>query len=225
VIVSIGQQVVGKNGILGMLSGLRIDSKSQTAEEMVIRHGFPMHDYRLAVLGFVTGVQDGTVEVDLDRAQLGELERYNPAAYRSLDFDRKAPGVLDQGSNERWNYGMDEVLSNSPSDKPQDRPVEETHAMPPHYPAGEEIAPEEDRPIIVSQETLVWDSQGRKVGQVQTLAVETSTGRPERLTLKRGFLSQPGLVIPLEWVQQYGPKGIALRVANEKVEELLKSGK
>ncbi len=43
-IVTIGQEVLGKNGKLGALYGLRMDPKSQTAEEMVIQHGFPVHD-------------------------------------------------------------------------------------------------------------------------------------------------------------------------------------
>jgi sporulation protein YlmC with PRC-barrel domain len=223
VIVAIGQEVVGKDGRLGALYGLRMDDKSQTAEEMVIQHGFPVRDYRLAVLGFVTAVQDGTVHVNLDKTQLTELEQYNPSAFRSEDIDRRGPGPLDQGVNERWNYGLDEVQSNTPNDQPQDRPVEETHPMAPRYPAGEEIAPEDDRPTVISRETYVWDNQGQKIGQVHTLAVETSTGRPERLTLKRGFLSQPDLMIPLEWVARYGAEGIALRVPKEKVGELIKS--
>ncbi len=222
-IVTIGQEVIGKSGKLGTLYGLRMDPESQTAEEMVIRHGIPVHDYRLAVLGFVTSVQDDTVQVNLDRTQLGELEQYNPGAFRSEDLDRNGPGPLDNGVNERWNYGLDEALSNRPSDEPQDRPIEETHPMAAHYPTGEEIAPEEDRPFVVSEETYLWDNQGQKLGQVHRFAVETSTGRPERLTLKRGFLSQPELAIPLEWVAHYGPEGIALRVAKEKVQELIKS--
>lgn len=222
-IVAIGQEVVGKNGRLGALFGLRMDVKSQTAEEIVIESGFPVHDYRLAVLGFVTAVEDGTVQVDLDKTQLTELEQYNPGAFRSEDIDRRGAGPLDRGVNERWNYGLDDVLSNTPDEQRQDRPVEETHPMVPRYPSGEEIAPEDDRPTVISQGTYVWDNQGQKVGQVHTFAVETSTGRPERLTLKRGFLSQPDLIIPLEWVALYGPEGIALRVPKEKVEELLKS--
>jgi hypothetical protein len=223
VIVGIGQEVSGKDGRFGALYGLRMDAKSQTAEEMVIQHGFPVHDYRLAVLGFVTAVQDSTVQVNLDKTQLTKLEQYNPSAFRSEDIDRRGPGPLDQGVNERWNYGLDEVLSNRPNEGPQDRPVEETHPMTPRYPTGEEVAPEDDRPTVISEGTYVWDNQGQKVGQVHIFAVETSTGRPERLTLKRGFLSQPDLMIPLEWVALYGPEGIALRVPKEKVEELIKS--
>ncbi len=174
------------------------------------------------MLGFVTAVQDGTVQVNLDKQQLSELEQYNPASFHSEDIDRGGLGPLDTGQNERWNYGLDEVLSNLPNDQPRDRPVDETHPMTPRYPTGEEIAPEDDRPTVISEETFVWDNQGYKLGQVHGFAVETSTGRPVRLTLQRGFISQPDLVIPIEWAARYGPEGIALRVAKEKVEELIK---
>ncbi len=217
-IVKIGQEIVGRDGKLGTLVGLSIDPNSQSADQMVIRHGFPLRQEHLAVLGLVTGVRDDVVQVDMDKKQLEASEQYDANAYRS-DAPNYGLPSFDQLGSERQNYGMDQVIADEPNHTRSNSAVDETHLMPPTYPTGEQSVPEDKRLTVITQDTSVRDNAGDKVGSVQTLAVETTTGKPTRLALQRGFLSQPELVIPVDWIARLGPEGIELNVSKDQVEQ------
>ncbi len=222
-IVEIGQQVVGKEGTLGTIFGFRIDPKTQTADQMVIEHGFPVRVQRLAVLGMAVDAEPDMVRVNLDERELEALELYRAQAYHSQEVERGGPVPFNQGPDAMWNYGQPEVPGDRTSDKPPDPAVNESREIPATYPSGMPIAPQDVRPLVVFPETFVWDSQGDKLGQVHTLGVETTTGEPKKLSLKRGLFSQPGLDIPVEWIGRFGPAGIQLNITRDKVQELMKS--
>ncbi len=223
-IVQLGEQVMGKDGKLGELHGFNIDPNTQTADQMVIKHGVLGTDERLAVLGHVVGVETGIVRVDLETKDLNNLDQYNPGAFRSRHSDFGGPSMFDLPGDAIRDPGMGQGLPSEVEEQPTNEPMNDTHSMTPEYPSTEDIAPEDVRPTVISEGAPVWDNNGEKIGEVHDFAVETTTGRPTRITLTRGgVLSQSEIELPLAWIERFGPKGIALQVSKGQVEGLGKS--
>ncbi len=220
-IVTLGEQVVGKNGTLGRITGFRIDPNSQSADQMVIKHGLPFHGGHLAVLGFVTGVETGVVRVDLTTQELEELEQYSRGSYHGDElggemmppFDVNAESPYEQSPDVPFGGSTDTVILPEHSDER----LNDTHPMPPSYPAESANAPGGNQPVVITKGTDVFDNGGSKVGQVQNFAVETSTGQPTQITLERGIFGRTGCDLPVDQVQAFGPAGIVLRVAKDQV--------
>lgn len=221
-IVSLGEQVVGKNGTLGRIAGFRFDPNTQSADQMVIKHGLPFHSGHLAVLGFVTGVETGVVRIDLSKQEFEELEQYKRSAYNASD---RGPGMMppfdSQGDNHYKHAGP--VPFASTADRAilpehSDERINETHAQPPTYPTGADVTPGDKQPIVVSRGTEVLDRDGIKVGQVRSFAVETTTGQPTRITLESGIFGRDGCDLPLDMVQSYGTRAIVLSAATDQIQ-------
>ncbi len=220
-IVNLGEEVVGKDGKLGELKGFTIDPNSQRADQMVIRHGLLGGQERLAVLGHITGVETGTVMVDLSNQDMDTLELYDPNAYRSTSDG--APGYLPfhEPADQRYNIGLHETPGTVTPRGDSDTPRNDTHKMPPTYPAGKEIASDDKRLIVVSEGVPVLDRNGEQVGEVHEFAVETTTGEPTQMTLKRGsLLSSAQVELPPGWVEEFTVRNVVLKIEKGQVEEL-----
>ncbi len=126
----------------------------------------------------------------------------------------------DLARDPRW--GRD--LPDAPREDVTGTPLNDTHRMTPEYPSTEEVAPEDERLTVISAGMPVWDDDGNKVGEIHEFAVETTTGRPARIIIKRGgILSHSQVDLPLDWVERFGPKGVFLRASKEQVEGLVKN--
>lgn len=214
-IVQLGEQVIGKNGKLGRIAGFGMDSKSQSAEQMVIKHGILFRSDRLAELGHVTGVETGVVHVDLTRDDLAKLEQYSPSAYHR---DVGHPAV-NPPFDERGNRPFSDLPAKwtEPGVGTMNDRLHDKHTMPPTYPENEAIVPEDQRLTVISEGTKVIDNQGIKIGEVSDLAVETATGAPTRISLKQGLGGQPEIELPLEWVERYTPEAVVLKVSKDEM--------
>ncbi len=212
-LVLLGEEVVGTDGKLGIIDGIAIDPKSQTAEQIVMKSGFPVSHNRLIVLGHTTNVEDNAVHVDLSRKEVDSLELYDSDAYHAPD-----PGGIDPADYNRAvpGAGKATLAETGASEPPQEFPQFIT------VPDDDQAVPRDERLTVVADGTDVWDSDGKKIGDVHDFAVETSTGKPTRLTIKRGFFASDQ-EIPVEWVQQYSPKGVLLKVPLKQVQALKKS--
>ncbi len=220
-IVNLGEAVIGKDGKLGELKGFTIDPNSQRADQIVIGHGLLGGQERLAVLGHITGVETGTVMMDLSNQDMEMLELYDPNAYRSIDDG--APGYLPfhEPADQRYNFGMHETPGTITPRGDSDTPRNDTHKMPPTYPAGKEIASDDKRLIVVSEGFPVVDQNGEQVGEVHEFAVETTTGEPTQMRLKRGsLLSSAQVELPPGWVEEFTVRNVVLKIEKGQVEEL-----
>lgn len=216
-IVQLGESVMGKDGKLGRIAGFSIDQKSQSADQMVIKHGLPFHSGHLAVLGHVTEVQEGQVHVDLSKRELEQLEQYNRNAYRAGD-----PGVGEfppahLPSNTGFEYGRNVGLPPRANIAGTETPLNDTHRMTPSYPSESDAAPEEQRLTVITEGMDVWDSAGTKIGQIRSFAVETTTGEPRQLTWRSSGGKESNL--PTDWVERYTSRGIILKVSREQIKE------
>jgi hypothetical protein len=213
-IVSLGQEVIGTDSSLGKAEGMAMDPKSERADQMVIRPGVLSASRRLVVLGHVTEVEDGTVRVDLAQANLGELERYEPTEYLPPELSNSGPVDFDGNLRVSGGAASPDNWGRFPGQQVPQAPGTTN---------DEQVVPEDRRLSVVRSGMRVWDEKGDMVGKARGFSVETTTGQPTHLSLERGLLGRGELEIPLEWVEQYTPKGVLLRVTKSRVESLEKA--
>lgn len=223
-IISLGQDVVGTDGKLGVIDGFSIDPNSQAADQIVIKHGLLGSDRRLAVLGHVTGLDSGAVQVDLNGKDIETLELYDPDAYSGADLGAPSHLPFQQEGDQRFNFGMHQTPGTVAPSVNTDAPLNDAHRMTPPYPTGNDVAPDDKRLIVVSEGMDVLDNTGERVAQVHGLAVETSTGEPAHISVKRGgLLSSARFDLPLDWVEQFTFRNVVLNVDKGQLEDLFKS--
>lgn len=100
------------------------------------------------------------------------------------------------------------------------------YAAPNPQPVPDEVAElvrQEDRQnAVVGEGAEVLAKDGEKVGSVQNVLVDTTTRRPARVVLRRGFLFTEDVELPGEWVASFDDERVTLNVDKTTVEALAK---
>jgi len=211
--ISIGADVMGTGGKLGELARVIVDARTARVTDIVVKHGFIFGHERVVPITHVTGVEDGTVHVDLDEKGLETMDGYAEQR-RGPNPDDVGPPDFDQQGARRGNMALEQTVAFGAAAGygAQGKPM--------GYPGGEQLTPENDQRPAIAAGTGVFAADGEKVGEVGALSFAHDTGAPTRLTLKRGLLFKHETELPLDWVREFGPDGVLLHVPKQEAEAL-----
>ncbi|MCC6382868.1 MAG: PRC-barrel domain-containing protein [Dehalococcoidia bacterium] len=212
--VAIGAEVRGPDGSLGEVEKIIVDPTTERLTGVVVRHGRVFRDRRVLPLDAVRHADGSALYVDLDDEQFSALEDFDPVRYRSPDPDYSGPPGFDAAHGH--NFNLENYVAMGPAN------IALGQAMKPlGYPGGEVSEPQAPHWDTVSEGDDVLDADGEKVGEVAAFVLDGETGRPARLTVRRGFLFSHEADLPLAWLDAVADGKIRLNVARHTVERLL----
>ncbi len=206
--IKLGVEAIGTDGKIGEVRQFIIDPKSQRAEQMTVRPNLGKE--RVVSLLRVTRAEADKVYVDLDKHAFEGMELFNASAYRVPgQSETQLPNWINEGTprdDQDPRAGVGQV------------PFDLRTGPVPDRQAASEFTPLDEQEPVISKGTAVLDTNGEKVGQVDEFAVDHVTGKATHIGVQRGGLLGHKRAVPLDWVREFAPEGVMLKVGKEKVD-------
>jgi nucleotide-binding universal stress UspA family protein/uncharacterized protein YrrD len=208
--ISIGADVVGKEGKLGEVHRIVVDARTDTITDLVVKHGRFFGTERILPLGQVSRVEGGVIHVDLDEKSFEALDGYSDDRLRAPD-----PSYVGPPGFRNEDFLMDVTVAEGPTIGLAGGPTPVLG-----YPSGEQITPDDTVRPTVDPGDNVLDSTGEKVGEVHSISFDTQTGAPTHLVIRSGFLFHHDTEVPGSYIKEIEDDGILLNVTKSDLEKL-----
>jgi len=194
--IRVGQETIGKTGQLGAVRRIVLNDRSHSLEAIVVKPHSLLGSEHIVSIGHVLREDAGALELDIDAAEFKALPSHLDAPPLDRDVDYAAPLSSERDLNAT---GI---------------PLETGDAI-----SGELILGANKLPTI-SEGTRVLDVSGAKVGEVDSISMDSITARPTRLKVRMGFVRKRTGDIPPGWVGRVSLGGIDLTVDKRLIEAL-----
>ncbi len=206
--IKLGAEAIGTDGALGHVRQFIIDPKSQRAEQLTVRP--TLGKERVVSLLRVTRAEEDKIYLDLDKRAFEGMELFNDQAYRVPgQSEIQLPNWINEGAtrdDRDPRAGVGQV------------PFDLRTGPEPSNQASGEFTPADEQEPVISKDTAVLDANGDKIGPVDEFAVDNVTGQATRLSVRYGHLRGHAVDVPLDWVREFAPEGVMLKVGKEEVE-------
>lgn len=209
-IFGLGSPVLGASGKLGEVEQIMFDPNTRRAEHLVVRHGTLIAGTRVVPFHDIAAVDDAGLHLTLDEDGFSHLPDYRADLDRARDPDYIAPPSEEAAGRSGMEFQMDAVTARGSLGYMTDKPM--------GYPGGEQVVSDDRQLPTVRRGTDVFDELGEKVGEIEDVAVESETGMPARIVVRRGFIFKNDFQIPLDWVDGLTPRGVGLNVPKGEIE-------
>lgn len=211
--ITIGADVIGTDGRLGEVTRVIADAHTDTVTDIVVKHGSLLAAReRVVPIVHVARVADGAVHLDLDKQGFERMDGFSDERH-GPNPDYVGPPPADLQGTYRGNFTYDAQWAAGAAGAISGKPM--------GYPGGEQIAPDFLQRPDIAKGTAVLAADGEKVGEVGEFAVEPESGRPLRMTLRRGTLFKHEREVPLSWIQDLSSDGVVLNVRKADVDQHL----
>ena len=207
---AIGSPVMSGSDKLGDVERIMFDPNTHRAEHLVVRYGTLLGGTRVVPFHDVTSVDDAGVHVSIDEDAFGQLPADTGELDRARDPDYIAPPAEQTAGRSGTGFQMDSVTARGSLGFMTDKPM--------GYPGHEQTIPDDRQLPAVGHGTDVFDGLGEKIGDLGDIAVESDTGMPARITVRRGLIFKNDLDIPVAWLDGFTTRGIGLNVPKSELE-------
>lgn len=211
--VSLGADVIGTEGKLGVVERVIVDARSGKVTDIVVKHGFVFGHERIVPIAHITGVEDNGVRLDMDERMLGTMDGFVGTRV-GRDPDYMGPPPADLDGSFQGNLALDQTVAAGAQGGMG------TAGKPMGYPGGEQVTPDFVQRPAFSRGTAVFAADGEKVGDVGELSFAHDTGMATRLAVRRGFIFHHDTDVPVDWIREFGDDGVLLNVPKAQVEGL-----
>ena len=209
-IFGLGSSVIGTSGKLGDVDRIMFDPNTHRAEHLIVKHGTLLSASRVVPFHDVASVDDEGLHLGVDEEAFGNLPDFRTDLERGKDPDYTAPPAEQAAGRSGMGFQMDAVTARGSLGYMSDKPM--------GYPGSEQTVSDDAQLPVVGRGTDVFDALGEKVGEVGDLAVESETGMPARISVRRGFIFKNDLDIPPDWLDGFTPRGVGLKVEKTEIE-------
>lgn len=214
--IAIGADVLGEAGKLGTVQRVIVDARSNDVTDIVVKHGFVWGNERVVPLGHVRATDAAGVHLDLDEDGFKAMNGFAGEHYHAPDPSYVGP----PGFNNQSFLLMEMTAGMSGAG------AGTSYTSPPMgYPGGQETSPDLMQRPVIEPGTDVLDAAGEKVGEVHEYAVDSGSGAPMRLVLRKGFIFHTDTPVPIAWIGELTDKGVSLTVNRAQIEALVEGQK
>ncbi len=209
-IFGLGSPIMSQSDKLGEVERIMFDPNTHRVEYLVVRHGTLLTGTRVVPFHNVASIDDVGLHLGIDADAFGNLPAYTGELDRARDPDYIAPPAEEAAGRSGIGFQMDSVTAHGSLGFMTDKPM--------GYPGHEQTVPDDRQLPVVGRGTDVFDELGEKVGEIGHIAVESETGMPARITVRRGFIFKDDLDIPLAWLDGFTTRGIGLNIPKSELE-------
>ena len=194
--LALGDHVLSQDGHnLGKVKHLLLDSATEQVKKIVVEKGFFLPDDIEVPLDAFQSVDAGEIHLNLSAEQFKTLPRFDENLYAPLPPDRISYFPEYPTGGVLWPAGYAAAPFTAASYSlmtagfPMAAPIMTDDAMPVKSPEVQAYRHHEDvTNAVISEGDMVLSQDGMKVGEVHSIVVDTETGRPTVLVVRKGFL-------------------------------------
>ena len=194
--IALGDHVLSQDGHnLGKVKHLLLDPATEQVKKVVVEKGFFLPEDTEVPLDVFQSVELGKIHLSLSAEQFKTLPRFDEDLYAPLPPDRISyfpeypPGVV------LWPAGYAATpftaagYSLMAGGLPMAAPIMADNVTPIKTPEVQAYRHHEDETnVVISEGDMVLSRDGMEVGEVHSVVVDTETGRPTVLVIRKGFL-------------------------------------
>lgn len=211
-----GMDVIGPEGKVGELSRVVVDPEKDTIVGLVVKNGMVnTAEYVIAVEDVRAATDSGDLAVDFNEAALKGQPLFDPGRYGTPDPDYTGPPGFDASTLGMENMALDTYVAMGPlvGFSGGGTPVL-------GYPGGESQRPEELPWATLADGSDVFDVSGEKVGELESVSMDSESGRPSGITVRRGWLFKKHVNVPAAWIRDIGDGRVVLDKPKEELGRL-----
>lgn len=215
--VELGDTIMSADGEnVGVVRHVILDPETNQLQTLAVEKGWLIpNDYEVP-FDSVDRRDDHTVWLNLTAESVRSLPRFDEARYISLPGDSTAPLAYPPG------IALWPIMPGSPG------PIG-AYSVPP-YPLVPEETPntiesdaelrEEQAKAVLAKGAEVFSSDGEKVGVVDNITFDSSSGRPESLLIRRGFIFSHDIELGGDAIRSVDDGVVYLNVPKETLERM-----
>jgi uncharacterized protein YrrD len=208
--VAIGAAVHATDKKVGEISRVVVDVNNDAISHLVVKSGVVFARERMVPIDAVDHGDRSDVYLSVDSDGFEEMEGFDPEIYRSADPDYVGPPGFDRDPD----FQLDMLVAAGSTSLGATVP-------PLGFPGGEPIGDTHvaARPVIKPGDDVL-DSNGEKVGEVDTLEANAEGGMPTRLVVREGHIFHSKTEVPADWIASMSDKGIMLTRTRAEIEAM-----
>jgi sporulation protein YlmC with PRC-barrel domain len=183
--VDLGAKVITSDGEdVGRVKHLVLDPTTTQLRSAVVEHGLLNRESRMVPIASIASATEEQIRLDLSKDEFEDLPEFVQADYTSPPPGYELP-VSYPGGGLLWPLGY-------PSSFPEHSAAESES-----YERTEELRQWNIENAVIDKNSDVMSRDGEKIGEVEQLEIDSLTGKPARLVVRKGFLLTESIEVPL----------------------------
>ena len=191
---------------VGSIERLIVDPASGEVNAVVIRKGFILTEDIRIPLSALQETPEGEVRLRCTADQVKELPRFHDAAYTAAPAGYASP------------LGYPSAALLWPVDYPL--PVPTAGTPRPSLAESDEVLRQRgvdlDK-VVIAQGSDIIDRDGDKVGEIHSVTVDATTGRPTKITIRKGILFTEDVELSADTIERVTDERVYLTLDKEQL--------
>jgi sporulation protein YlmC with PRC-barrel domain len=212
--VDLGARVITTDGEeVGRVKHLVLDPATTELRTAVVEHGMLSRESRMVPIASVTSANEKEIRVDFTKGQFEELPEFVQTDYTSPPPGYALP-VSYPGGGLLWPLGY-------PTPTVEEPAVGSGEA----YQREDELRQRNLENAVIDTDSEVLSRDGEKIGEVEQFEIDSVTGKPARLVVRKGFLLTKSLEVPMSAIASVDDGAVILNLSKDEALKIATSTK
>jgi sporulation protein YlmC with PRC-barrel domain len=198
---------------VGRVKHLVLDPATTELRTAVVEHGMLSRESRMIPIASVTSANEKEIRVDFTKGQFEELPEFVQTDYTSPPPGYALP-VSYPGGGLLWPLGYPTPTVEEPAVGSQEA-----------YQREEELRQRNLENAVIDTDSEVLSRDGEKIGEVEQFEIDSVTGKPARLVIRKGFLLSKSLEVPMSAIASVDDGAVVLNLSKDEALKIATSTK
>jgi sporulation protein YlmC with PRC-barrel domain len=203
--VDLGARVITSDGEeVGRVKHLVLDPATTELRTAVVEHGLLNRESRMVPIASITSANEKEIRVDLTKDQYEQLPEFIQTDYTSPPPGYALP-VSYPGGGLLWPLGYPSPTISEPAVGGREA-----------YQRADELRQRNLENAVIDTDSDVLSRDGEKIGEVEQFEIDSVTGKPSRLVIRKGFLLTASLEVPLSAIASVDDGAVLLNLSKDE---------
>ena len=203
--VDLGAKVMTSDGEdVGRVKHLVLDPSTTELRTAVVEHGVLNKESRMVPIASIASATEEELRLDLTKDEYEQLPEFFHTDYTAPPPGYTLP-VAYPGGGLLWPLGYPSSAIGEPA------PVGSEA-----YELTEQLREQNLDNAVIDKDSDVMSRDGEKIGEVEQFEIDSVTGKPSRLIVRKGFLLTESLDVPLSAIASVDDGAVVLNLSKDE---------
>jgi|SRR5215203_3190518 sporulation protein YlmC with PRC-barrel domain len=203
--VDLGAKVITNDGEdVGRVKHLVLDPSTTELRTAVVEHGLLNKESRMVPIASIASATEEELRLDLTKDEYEQLPEFFHTDYTAPPPGYTLP-VGYPGGGLLWPLGYPASAVDEPA------PIESEA-----YQRTEQLREQNLDNAVIDKDSDVMSRDGEKIGEVEQFEIDSVTGKPSRLVVRKGFLLTESFDVPLSAIASVDDGAVVLNLSKDE---------
>jgi sporulation protein YlmC with PRC-barrel domain len=203
--VDLGASVITSDGEdVGKVKHLVLDPATTELRTAVVEHGRLNRESKMVPMASITSATEKEIRLDRTKRQFEELPDFVQSDYTSPPPGYALP-VSYPGGGLLWPLGYPSPTIAEPAVGGREGSQR-----------ADELRQRNLQNAVIDTDSDVLSRDGEKIGEVEQFEIDSVTGKPSRLVIRKGFLLHESLEIPMSAIASVDDGAVVLNLSKDE---------